>query len=381
MMADPFDPYSWPYDDSDKPGPAPTGLSGYENAAGTKPSSIKPPVARPHTNHDSSATKPRPAPAPPRPSTSTPPKQAAQTTGNIYEDKWNASQQANAQTPGKPVSLKIPSAADGRPVVFGYSDVSVTESGKVIAGASDFIPSKGHYRPPIPNQTSVYAAQNSLMAMMRDDPDRYKWVVAAMKQAGVLGERATSFASIQAVWSDLVKTAADDYEANGMSRRADVFTLLADLAAAGPGTGPDGGGGGDDGGGGGYGGTSTSTAFDQDLTLTNPDNAKTLANAALSQYLGRDAKPAELKQFLAALNAHERANPRTQQSTVTQTVGGSAQNSSTTRSSSTVSAGGVNPQQFAEDWAREQEGTAEYTAATKYLNTFMSAIQDQAGVL
>jgi len=35
----------------------------------------------------------------------------------------------------------------------------------------------------------------------------------------------------------------------------------------------------------------------------------------------------------------------------------------------------------ASDWVREQEGTAEYTAATKYLNAFMGAIQDQAGVL
>jgi hypothetical protein len=38
--------------------------------------------------------------------------------------------------------------------------------------------------------------------------------------------------------------------------------------------------------------------------------------------------------------------------------------------------GGTDPYQFAEDYALAQEGSAEYQAATTYLDSFMSALDN-----
>jgi hypothetical protein len=132
------------------------------------------------------------------------------------------------------------------------------------------------------------------------------------------------------------------------------------------GTGSGGGGGGS---GSAYGGVSHSQSTTVDLT--NPDSAKQLVNDALARYLGRDANDQELAAFTQALNAREKQSPRKQSGTTVTT--GTAQNSNS--STTGTNSGGTSPTQFAEDWARGQEGSAEYQAATRFMDVFMNAIK------
>ena len=90
------------------------------------------------------------------------------------------------------------------------------------------------------------------------------------------------------------------------------------------------------------------------VNLTNPDDAKSLVNASLQQYLGRDATDEEITEFTKALNKAERRSPIV-----------------TTK---TQRSGGVSPAQRAEDFARSQEGAAEFLAETQYSDWFQEAI-------
>lgn len=90
------------------------------------------------------------------------------------------------------------------------------------------------------------------------------------------------------------------------------------------------------------------------VNLTNPDDAKSLVNAALQTYLGRDASQEEITEFTKALNKAERQNPIV--------------------STRTQRSGGVSPAQRAEDFARSQEGSAEFLADTQYSDWFQEAI-------
>ena len=90
------------------------------------------------------------------------------------------------------------------------------------------------------------------------------------------------------------------------------------------------------------------------VNLTNPDDAKSLVNGALQTYLGRDATQEEITEFTKALNKAERQNPIV--------------------STRTQRSGGVSPAQRAEDFARSQEGSAEFLADTQYSNWFQEAI-------
>lgn len=97
------------------------------------------------------------------------------------------------------------------------------------------------------------------------------------------------------------------------------------------------------------------------VRLTSPSDARALLNQAMSQYLGRQASGEEIEQFVAALNAQERANP------VNVTFEGGV----------AVQSGGFNPATFAEDFARSQEGSSEFQAATTLLDAFFDALTDQ----
>lgn len=90
------------------------------------------------------------------------------------------------------------------------------------------------------------------------------------------------------------------------------------------------------------------------IDLTNPSDAKVLADNALSTYLGRAANEDETEMFLSTLNKVERRNPIV-----------------TTPSGRT---GGVNTQQVAKEFAQSQEGAAEYLASTKYMDWFMEKL-------
>lgn len=131
------------------------------------------------------------------------------------------------------------------------------------------------------------------------------------------------------------------------------------------------GGGGGGGGGGAKYGTTTDTA--KSVNQTDPDTAKNLVNTALSTYLGKEASPEELSKFISNLHQHEAANPSVTSRTTTTSPGGS--------SSSQDSVGGSNAQQYAQDWARAQEGSAEFQAAGSYFDEFIKAIQNPMDVV
>ena len=107
---------------------------------------------------------------------------------------------------------------------------------------------------------------------------------------------------------------------------------------------------------------------DTQVNLTNPSQARGLVNNALSQYLGRTATDKEQQAFLAALQQQEKANPNV-------TTGSRSYNSrgASTGTSATQS-GGIDPAQFAQEWAQSQEGSAEHMAATTYMDAFVNAL-------
>ena len=112
-------------------------------------------------------------------------------------------------------------------------------------------------------------------------------------------------------------------------------------------------GGGGAGGGGGGGPQITET-----VNLTDPGTAKVVLEQSMAQYLGRTPSQKEFDNFLKALRGAEEAAPRKAD------VSGSRQTTS----------GGVNAQAFAQEYAASQEGSAEYLAATEYMDAFMSAL-------
>lgn len=191
------------------------------------------------------------------------------------------------------------------------------------------------------------------------DDDAYNHV-AAVYQALNPGKKPT-FSNLQSLWKDMVDEAAYRLKIgqpvtplNAMDEFA-TRRLQETAAAAG----------GSD--------ISKTTSFrNESVTLTNPSQAKTLVNNALSQYLGRAATQKEQQAFLAALNAEERKSPSVTSGTQTQTAGGS--------STKGVTTGGMSSAQFAQDWALKQQGAGEHVAATTYLDTFLSALANPVNV-
>ena len=109
------------------------------------------------------------------------------------------------------------------------------------------------------------------------------------------------------------------------------------------------------------------------VSLTNEGNARTILQAALTGYLGRSATTQENKAFLKALNVQERANPTT---TVTK---GNTTDRVTDQSTTTT--GGFDRNDFADRFAKSQEGYAEYQTATTYLDAFIEGLEDQTRVI
>lgn len=115
------------------------------------------------------------------------------------------------------------------------------------------------------------------------------------------------------------------------------------------------------GGGGGFGGGGGTAT----IRLTSRTDALVILNQAMQQFLGRKASPQELEKFVKALNSQERANPITQEF----------------QGDTVIQAGGFNPQTFAEEFALAKDGSAEYQAATSFLDAFMSVLDGDSGVL
>jgi hypothetical protein len=127
------------------------------------------------------------------------------------------------------------------------------------------------------------------------------------------------------------------------------------------------------GGGGGGGGSRAFTNVDTRVDLTNEGEARRILDNALAGALGRDPTAAENRAFRKALNMYEKENP-----TVT-TSKGVASASGTT--STTESEGGFDSLDFADRYAKSQEGYAEYQTATTYLDAFINALEDDARVI
>ena len=111
-------------------------------------------------------------------------------------------------------------------------------------------------------------------------------------------------------------------------------------------------------GGGGYSGPITQTR------LTDTVTAESLLDKSLKDYLGRAATDKEKSAFVKSLNRYEAENP-----TVTTPTGPGG----------SVTTGGAQPSVFAEQYARGQEGAAEYGAATTYFDAFLGALKNPVG--
>lgn len=124
-------------------------------------------------------------------------------------------------------------------------------------------------------------------------------------------------------------------------------------------------------------GTTSSTARQTNVSLTDPDTATAVIDNALEAYLGQSASSQQKEDFMKALRLHETKSPTvsTQSSTTTTSPGGSSS------AVTSFSEGGSNPQQFAEEWAKSQEGSAEFLAATDYLDGFMNALKNSTDVV
>jgi len=116
--------------------------------------------------------------------------------------------------------------------------------------------------------------------------------------------------------------------------------------------------GGGGGGGGGAGGGPTSQTTVQ---LTNQSDAEVLVDQALNQYLGRQATDGERDQFWKMLNRQQMKSP-----TVTTNSGGT--------NNTSMTAGGVNTQEAAKEFALSRDDAAEYMANTQYTDWLMEKI-------
>lgn len=107
---------------------------------------------------------------------------------------------------------------------------------------------------------------------------------------------------------------------------------------------------------------------DRTVSLTDRGTANQIINNALTNYLGRQATDIEQKAFMKALNVQEKENPQ-----VTVREGTTSGGNTTAK---TTSSGGVNRDDFAQRFAKSQEGYAEYQAATTYLDAFIESLQN-----
>ena len=97
------------------------------------------------------------------------------------------------------------------------------------------------------------------------------------------------------------------------------------------------------------------------VNLTDPDTANTLLDQALSTYIGRAANDTEKQMLRKALKEHELKNP----------------SKTTVQGDTAIKSGGSNSATFAKDFAQQQEGSAEFTAATSLMDTFIDALKAQ----
>lgn len=247
--------------------------------------------------------------------------------------------------PGPPVLMELPS----------YSDAQATHGGGDQAGVGWSA-----------HEASYANAVTWIDSLRLNNKRDYKKVVAALRAAHYLGSNTEATVSaVQSAWRGVVADAASEY---AKGNPVTPLTIL-NMKATGSG---DGATGGPSGGGGSGPKTTTQTNTSRSVNLTDRTTAQGILDQALTQYLGRAATPSEVSAFMAALNRSERDHPNVSQNTVTTTT--NADGTSQQNVSDTTSSGGVNASQKAINWAKKQEGAAEYQAATTYMDAFLGAL-------
>ena len=126
------------------------------------------------------------------------------------------------------------------------------------------------------------------------------------------------------------------------------------------------------GGGGAYTGPVTTESRSKRVNLSNPSEARAFLDNALGEYLGRLPDDEEYENFRKALNAQQRMSPQIAESTQTVTPQGQARREV---ESDEKTSGGLEPRQFAREYARSQEGAAETGAAGPLLNAFLGLLR------
>lgn len=117
------------------------------------------------------------------------------------------------------------------------------------------------------------------------------------------------------------------------------------------------------------------TTRQRSVSLTSATAANRLIDTALQGYLGREATTVEKERFLKALNVQERANPSISTTVQDMNDEGSYQTISRT------DRGGFDQAEFADRFAKSQEGYAEYQASTTYLDAFIGALENKSRVI
>lgn len=230
--------------------------------------------------------------------------------------------------------------------------------------------SSASYSGGIPGPTvdvdTVDAFKNQQAAFFGLDEKQQKLVVNAANAVGGYEVPSTWY---QGVYEDALKASSQLYQ-KGVKKTA--WEILADWAGGkGPAT-TNGPGSTNSSGGGGGGGGGAFSSTTRSVSLTNRDTAERILDAALTNFLGRQASKAEIKMFTRNLNRQEQANP-----TVTTQAGVSSGNSSVNNQ---VSGGGVDPALAAEKYAQSRPDYAEYQSATTYMDAFVNALSDPVNI-
>ena len=226
------------------------------------------------------------------------------------------------------------------------------------------------------NPSTVGQVNGYLYTLAQTNPTEYDRIVQRMSTAGLdVSDRQ----KIQKNWEDAVDASAKSYSSGYY--RLDPFAAI-ELVGS-------------------YKGQSqlpeisiTDTSnIAKNLTISTEQQARGALVSASQQLLGRDPTKNEVKLFTRALNAMQRANPETTQtsgqqvsqpvgSEIVQTGTGSAQlnRGSTSTTSSSVSTGGFDTGQYTQDFAKSAGDYAEYQAETTFMNALLSAIQSPVNI-
>jgi hypothetical protein len=207
------------------------------------------------------------------------------------------------------------------------------------------------------NQDVTRTLQDVAMDAYRWDDATLKKVAGLMVNAGYDKAKTMDRDYIAKAWAVFASTSAQMY---AVGKKVSPMDLLKRQSFGLAGTGAT--------------GPKTTTSTSTNYTVTNATTAKQLAQAALTQRLGRQATDEEVSQFVNALHAEEKKNPTMQTTTTTTNAAGDSQSStSTTRQ-------GLDPNAFADRYAMNfnTEEAKAYQAAGIMMPWFFDALKAAA---